>query len=650
MRLYQMRLFGYRRFMEAKINLDAKMVAVLGPNESGKSSLLDALELFNDQNRVPSAAIHRDVTVNDSTVIGELVFRLSAEDRAGFPHEVPDTHGLWLRVSKQVGGTLSFSLEPEVSRPLKMRDAAEKALAQATDSPWFRQLEASEDEDEEEPLSGALTDLVDEMSSTADTLSRALVDQLEAVIARLSDLDTTAYSSTSQKAIAALLAKLRAALKVERLPSTQEIAAELGARRPPCRMFDDENRTLEFRHNITNENTYSQAFQNLADLGGLDIGALRQAITDDAPGRIKTLLNGAVQRINQRLEDDWNQSDLIVDLDQRELEIRITVAGKDGKQFDFDDRSDGMRMFLALCAFLAKQGPENRPILLVDELERHLHYEAQADIVAMFDRREDVAQIVYSTHSIGCLPQDLGRGVRVVVPEMESGVSTINNLWIRGGHGIKPLMAAMGAATLPLQPSRPLLFGEGPSDALLLPSLLREAIDAESLDYLIVSGASHVSRANIQELDRSAPQVAYVYDGDAQANKWKKFLTGQKVPDERIVQLEAGFVLEDLIEPGLFADACNAVVAEIAQGDYEVSQKLTTADIPESGRLAALATWCRRRHYRKPEKVRLAEAIIELMTGEGLRDDHRWLDPRRRDGLRAVHESIVSRLAKPNEH
>ncbi len=649
MRLYQMGLFGYRRFVEATINLDAKMVAVLGPNESGKSSLLDALELFNDQNRVPSAAIHRDVSVNDSTVIGELVFRLSADERAEFPYEVPDTQGLWLRVSKQVGGTLSFSLEPEISRPLQARQAAEKAVAQATDSPWFRQLEASEDDDEEDPLTGVLSDLADELSNTAQTFSLAVVERLEAAITRLTDLDKSSYSATSQRAIAALLAKLQVALGVERLPSTQEIAAQLGGRRPPCHMFDDENRTLEFRHDITNENTYSQAFQNLADLGGLNVEALRRAITEDAPGRKKTLLNDAVQRINQRLKDDWNQSDLTVDLDDRDLEIRITVAGKDGKQFDFDDRSDGMRMFLALCAFLAKQGQRPRPILLVDELERHLHYEAQADIVAMFDRREDVAQIVYSTHSIGCLPQDLGRGVRVVVAEMESGVSTINNLWIRGQHGIKPLMAAMGAATLPLQPSRPLVFGEGPSDALLLPSLLREAIDAESLDYLIVSGASHVSRANIEELDRSAPQVVYVYDGDAQASKWKKFLTSQNVPEERIVKLEAGFVLEDLVEPGLFAAACNEVIAEIANDDYIVSQKLTAADIPESGRLAALATWCRGYRYRKPEKIRLAEAIIALMTGGELRDDRRWLDPRRRDGLRTVHEAVVSKLPKPDE-
>ncbi|MGI8828327.1 MAG: ATP-dependent nuclease [Candidatus Limnocylindria bacterium] len=540
-------------------------------------------------------------------------------------------------------------MEPEITRPLVARAAARAALARGLDSPWFRQMQATETDEDEDPLSVFLATVAEVLESSTDTLSEENVSSLDTAITRLTALDQLGLSATSTKSIESLLAKLRESLEVERFPSTQAIANEMGASRPPCRQFDDDNRNLAFRHDITTNDTYGQAFENLADLGGLNIDALRRALAQDTSGPKRTLLNNAAAQINRRLKDEWNQSDLQVDFDEKDLEVRITVAGRDGKQFDLEDRSDGMRMFLALCAFLAKKGQQPRPILLVDEVERHLHYAAQADIVSMFDRRPDVAQIVYSTHSIGCLPQDLGRGVRVIVADMERGTSTIDNLWIRDGHGIKPLIAAMGAATLPLQPSRPLVFGEGPSDALLLPSLLREAIDAEALDYLVVSGGSHVSRANIAELDRSAPHVVYLYDGDSGGREWKRFLKSQKVEPERIVALESGFVLEDLLEPALFAEACNAAIADIAADEAHMRDAFEKADVPESRRLTALAEWCRKHGYGEPSKLLLAETIIRLMTGEKLRPDRRWLDPRRRSGLRGVHEAIMSRLPHENE-
>jgi predicted ATP-dependent endonuclease of OLD family len=57
---------------------------------------------------------------------------------------------------------------------------------------------------------------------------------------------------------------------------------------------------------------------------------------------------------------------------------------------------------------------EHVPILLLDEIETHLHYDAQADLAQMLAKQEIVAKVIYTTHSMGCLPEDLGTGVRFI--------------------------------------------------------------------------------------------------------------------------------------------------------------------------------------------------------------------------------------------
>lgn len=648
MYLYQLRLIDYRRFANATINLDSKMIAILGPNESGKSSILDALALFNDQNRVPSVHLRRGSDQSDGRLVAELTYRLTNEERAEIPYEVPESVALWLKVRKRVGGALELALDPAPTRPRYARRIAVEALREAPGSPWHRKIEASEEDEDDDRLTALLQSAAAEVDREEEQLPVSAQSILEAAISRLSSIDLGSHSNTSQRALQSLIAKLSAALDVERLPTPAEIAAAVAATRPRAIAFDDAHRTLGFAHNLSNVATLSAAFQNLSDFGALDLPSLQAAIQANDSGAKRTLLGDAVANIFRRLDQEWGQSDLKVDFDVVSLEdVRITVAGADGQQFDLTHRSDGMRMFLALCAFLAKEGQDPKPILLIDELERHLHYEAQADIVSMFDARTDVSQVIYSTHSIGCLPQDLGRGVRVVLPDTKAGTSQIDNLWIRAATGVEPLMAAMGAATLPLQPSRPLVYGEGPADALLLPALIREAIDGDPLAYLVVSGASRISRANFDEFDRSAAHVIYLYDGDLAAKERRRFLNKDKgVPLDRILQLEPGVTLEDLIEPGLWVDACNAAITAIAQGDYDVNENLDRKDVKPKERVPALKAWCSKRGYRVPEKLKIAEMILELMTGPEPRPDRRWLEPRRRSGLRSVHEAITARITE----
>src|SRR5262245_46768279 len=48
MRLFKLSLQCFRRFLKADIDLEGDVIAIVGPNEAGKSSLLEALRSFSD--------------------------------------------------------------------------------------------------------------------------------------------------------------------------------------------------------------------------------------------------------------------------------------------------------------------------------------------------------------------------------------------------------------------------------------------------------------------------------------------------------------------------------------------------------------------------------------------------------------------------
>src|SRR5260370_19152141 len=97
-------------------------------------------------------------------------------------------------------------------------------------------------------------------------------------------------------------------------------------------------------------------------------------------------------------------------------------------------------------------------------------------------------QVIYATHSVGCLPPDIGCGIRVLLGEKDAERSRIaNSYWSVNPTGDEkvgytPLLFAMGAQLLALTIPRFGVIVEGPSDAILLPSLLREAAGLTSYD------------------------------------------------------------------------------------------------------------------------------------------------------------------------
>lgn len=82
MRLISAHVQGYGRIANSKINLDAKVIAIVGPNEAGKTTLLKALAHVDGETAVPAFQRSRAIDVADDTNVTSFDYVVEDEDRA----------------------------------------------------------------------------------------------------------------------------------------------------------------------------------------------------------------------------------------------------------------------------------------------------------------------------------------------------------------------------------------------------------------------------------------------------------------------------------------------------------------------------------------------------------------------------------------
>jgi hypothetical protein len=300
--------------------------------------------------------------------------------------------------------------------------------------------------------------------------------------------------------------------------------------------------------------------------------------------------------------------------------------------------SDGQRTFVALLAFTITHSSTIRPILLVDEAETHLHYDAQADLVRMFGRQDQASQVTYTTHSAGCLPEDLGTGIKVVRPKGMSGESEILNSYWSEGPGVKPLIIGMGATTFAFSSLRYAVIAEGASEALLLPTLLKEATGKEPLGFQVVPGLAQVPPEDIAALDEEGGRTVYLVDSDDAGRVIYDMLVAKKVPRKRILDIglgqHPGLTLEDLLDPGVY---CEAVNIELERSQHP--QRMNEGMIPTVKRSKTVDDAL---GHDAPKKTAVARRVLELRGNRQLYDD------KYRDHLRDLAKRLREALELSN--
>lgn len=128
MRPINAQIRGYGRLANASINLDSKVIAVVGPNEAGKTTLLKALAHVDSDQPVPVAQRARAAGVDGNTTIVSIRYILDDADRDVVADSNLDQPPKTMTVSRKAdGGNVIVGITPT---PRKARAPLARAAEQ----------------------------------------------------------------------------------------------------------------------------------------------------------------------------------------------------------------------------------------------------------------------------------------------------------------------------------------------------------------------------------------------------------------------------------------------------------------------------------------------------------------------------------------
>lgn len=609
MELQQVTLNGFRRFAnETKIFTVGKLVAFLGPNEAGKTSILKAIHSLNDTNPIEKQDLSRDVDIGSEQAVISARFKLEPSDLEAADIDVPT----WVTLTKRKDGSRRFWFDP----PVRKRDITNRARLLTTLSKvrqnrklWGRLVEHDDE------TMGRFEEAQTVLGSTPETLSDEDIGKLSELI----DFVRENTEGKDPKYFIGIPDQLNSQIGDEKRDTPHQFASSIILKRlPKILFFSNDDRLLEGSYDIdTLNDTIPAALDNLSKVANLSIKALVKAIKEKDSPMVAQLKEKANDELKSRFETTWSQSGVHVSFEVQGNEIEVLVREENYQFTKLAERSDGLRQFVALQSFTTRERAEN-PILLIDEAEIRLHYDAQADLIQMLSRQQVSPKIIYTTHSAGCLPEDLGNGVRLVeYVQSEGGTahSTVKNqFWNRSEGGLEPLLYGMGAATLAFFPIRRALLTEGESDMLLLPTMLREAYDSDSLSFQIVPGLSKTSGINLPILARNGKGVAFIVDHDAGGIELEKKIIAAGFDKDAVFKLKGSkaqdYQLEDFVNPKILAQATQSAFAELGS----TAEPIKHSDFGDNERLSQI-----RKHYNLDKqdplpKVLIAYFALEIMA------------------------------------
>jgi len=619
---------NFRRFSKlSTLDLTGKLVALIGPNEAGKSSILKAISYISNDVKIPDSDLPRGSENPQVEIKGK--FSLSQEDLNEARLTVPT-----ILFIKRNSTNRTYELDP---KPPKRNIQGRQKLKSQINRLIANQKIIKTIDTNHPPLRQNLSNL----SSYLDSESEDLNNQHFQAMDNCSKLLDTHLNLSTPKYANDLSSNISELRKKEMKSNPTKFAINVVSQRIPQILdFTSEQRDLKAEYNLTEVvKKVPVPLYNLTQISGLDLKKLNNAAIKKDRAEKRNLLEPANKKLQEAFSKTWSQSGIHVDFDLESTILKILIVDSGSKYSSLGERSDGLKQFVALQAFTTVQRSE-KPILLIDEAELHLHYDGQADLVQMLTKQKVANKIIYSTHSAGCLPEDLGVGTRLIIPNNESLTSKIQNkFWQSKEQGFMPLLFGMGATTLAFFPVRNALVSEGQTEMLLLPTILRQATNLNTLGFQVVPGLSESSLLNLPAMETAGKSVAYFVDADSGGDALKKDLIKLGISESNIFSIKRSigmsYTTEDLININHYVTAVNKVLSEFHPEVNPIKKKdlLTT----NGNRVIKVEEYCKKNKIDNISKIEVAYQLLDFIAED---ENLVIVDSKFKDELKSICNKI----------
>ncbi len=454
---------------------EAKTILV-GPNEAGKTALLEALQQINPPAEVkgfdplrdyPRKLYNADIQsgrLDPSTIpVASARFALDAGDLAELPDGIGATsyhctRYLNNRFAHTLGGGQEIVVFSEEVRKDLMR------LATHVDSRATEGREA-----DEPPLSAELDDIISGWQVGTTKIDRErgpeLQSWLDSVVAFVDEENATEETRHTRL------------LEYTRIPEQRhEAVAKLKSRMPVFVYFNNYFRVRPNLHlrrfadrveqNLLDDDRYDYGNVCLLKLLGFDARELADLGDAADPGEDQEAfdryrsqldersikLNAASVRLTNEIRSIWNPDQTHAEADTVRIQadgqyLKLVVEDELGVEIEVDQRSAGFQWLVSFFVvfFAEAEDAHANAILLLDEPGLSLHGLKQREFRRTVSRLADDNQTIYTTHSpflVGPEELDLVRVVEMT--DRDEGTKVHTSVTASDPAALLPLQEALG--------------------------------------------------------------------------------------------------------------------------------------------------------------------------------------------------------------